>query len=181
MHTNCNVTNGSLFYMDYKNVLVYTHKKNKDDIKIGTDPDLTSDYKYDENLSQLRFDAFKEKLVTALKTSFPELTDIDSWDGKKRHHILRNDFLIIAFEDNNWSIAIEIILCLEKEQETATNEQQKVFDAIEKCVRDTLLLCTPTIYTRNGSWSIEPLTREIADQLDDEKMETTKALSENKN
>lgn len=177
MQTNCNIANGSLFYMDYKNVLVYTHKKNKGNIKIGTDPDLTADYKYDEDLSQLRFDAFRDKFVTTLMAAFPELKEVDEWKGKKRHIIMENDCVQIAFEDNNWSVAVEIILNLNDETEGTTEEQQQVFDAIETCVRDTLLLCVPTIYTRNGSWSTEPLTREIADKLDIEKIETAKALN----
>lgn len=178
MQTNCNVTNGSLFYMDYKNVLVYTHKKNKDDIKIGTDPDLTSDYKYDEDLSQLRFDAFRDKFVTTLTTTFPELTEIDEWKGKKRHIIMETDYIQIAFEDNNWSVAVEIILNINDESETTSDEQQQAFDAIETCVRDTLLQCAPTIYTRNGSWATEELTREIADKLDIEKIENAKAVND---
>ncbi len=71
----------------------------------------------------------------------------------------------IVLEDNDWSIAVEL-LYNELHIKKITDAEKLVFQTIHMDMRNYLISQLGTIYTRNGSWSIEPLTRKIAKAQD---------------
>lgn len=144
--------NDVLYYVDYDLMNVYVNKNNSSDIKIGKDPIALANpdiYVLDEILTQTRYDRFKEKFLKEMKSKFADVKSVKK-TTKGVHHLLQNDIFIVAFEDNNWSIGIEL-LCNPK-YDDKESQPSLVADA-GKIMRDVLLDIVEEIHVRTGSWT----------------------------
>lgn len=159
--------NDILYYVDYDLMNVYVNKNNQSDIKIGKDPIALANpdvYIFDETLTQTRYDRFKEKFIKEMQTRYKSLKPV-SKTVKGVHHLLASDLFIIAFEDNNWSIGIEL---LNNPKCKDTTQQETLLPTMAKSMRDILLDLTGEIHTRTGSWSTEIIDKAKAQAMDEE-------------
>ena len=138
----------ALFYVDYSHMDVYVNVNDSNDVKTNNDPAIAQNpdvYRFDDTLTQARFDSFKKQFVKKMQDKFKSL---------KPHDI--NDMFIIAFEDNDWSVAVEL---LENPKSKNPNLRPNLFPNFQKGMRDILLDLVGEIHIRTGSWSTQKMTK----------------------
>lgn len=154
---NCMVKDlEGLFYVDWNDLHIYTNTQDPDDAITGKDipQDKQAEYSYDADLSQANFEAFKDRFCTAMAKHFKSLQTVDYWKGRKRHVIMDNKLFLIAFEDNDWSLAVEVLL----KDGARKGLQKQMTKSFIKGTKKILLKEFGTIYIRTGSWTSEPIT-----------------------
>lgn len=146
----------ALFYVDYSHMDVYVNDSN--DVKTNNDPAIAQNpdvYRFDDTLTQARFDSFKKQFVKKMQDKFKSLKPHDI-TTKGKHQLLMNDMFIIAFEDNDWSVAVEL---LENPKSKNPNLRPNLFPNFQKGMRDILLDLVGEIHIRTGSWSTQKMTK----------------------
>lgn len=106
-----------LFFVDYEFLDVYRRTDGDED-----DPEYLSPMEvyhrthgsydgwvYDEFESELLREDFEMNLIAMLQDRFKSLRKIDKWIDRYQRAILENDLFYVALEDNEWSIAVELI------------------------------------------------------------------------
>lgn len=155
-----------LYYVDYDLMNVYVNKNNQSDIKVGKDPVALQDpdtYVFDESLTQTRFDNFKTKFLDEMQKRYKSLKPVNK-TVKGVHYLLQSDMFIVAFEDNNWSVGVELLLNPKCKNE---NLRKSLFPAFAKGMRNILLDIVGEIHTRTGSWSTNIIDKAKAKEMDD--------------
>lgn len=165
--------NGRLFYVDYDYFNMYYRKDDPEEDSISASEyyDLTEEkqknYEYDETLSQIYYDDFKEELTERILKRYKSFNPSNRHIGRYKHIELSNKLFHIVLEDNEWSVAVEIL----PNESGKPGFQKRQLDQVAKGVRNILLDMFPTIHTRNGPWLSNELTREDAKRLDQEEKE----------
>ena len=148
----------ALFYVDYSHMDVYVNVNDSNDVKTNNDPEIAQNpdvYRFDDTLTQARFDSFKKQFVKKMQDKFKSLKPHDI-TTKGKHQLLMNDMFIIAFEDNDWSVAVEL---LENPKSKNPNLRPNLFPNFQKGMRDILLDLVGEIHIRTGSWSTQKMTK----------------------
>lgn len=148
----------ALFYVDYSHMDVYVNINDSNDVKTNNDPAIAQNpdvYRFDDTLTQARFDSFKKQFVKKMQDKFKSLKPHDI-TTKGKHQLLMNDMFIIAFEDNDWSVAVEL---LENPKSKNPNLRPNLFPNFQKGMRDILLDLVGEIHIRTGSWSTQKMTK----------------------
>ncbi len=148
----------ALFYVDYSCMDVYVNVNDANDVKTNNDPAIAQNpdtYQFDDTLTQARFDSFKKQFVKKMQDKFKSLKPHDL-TLKGKHQLLMNDMFIIAFEDNDWSVAVEL---LENPKSKNPNLRPNLFPNFKKGMRDILLDLVDEIHVRTGSWSTQRVTK----------------------
>lgn len=148
----------ALFYVDYSCMDVYVNVNNSNDVKTNNDPVIAQNpdtYQFDETLTQARFDSFKKQFIKKMQDKFTSLKSYDA-TVKGKHQLLINDEFIIAFEDNDWSVAVEL---LENPKSKNPDLRTNLFPNFKKGMRDILLDLVDEIHVRTGSWSTQTMTK----------------------
>ena len=167
-----------LYYVDYDLMNVYVNKNDSSDIKIGKDPVALQNpdtYVFDESLTQTRFDNFKTKFLDEMQKRYKSLKPVNK-TVKGVHYLLQSDMFIVAFEDNNWSVGVELLLNPKCKNE---NLRKNLFPTFAKGMRDILLDIVGEIHTRTGSWSTNIIDKTKAKEMDD--AEKADAIAANQN
>ena len=148
----------ALFYVDYSHMDVYVNINDSNYVKTNNDPAIAQNpdvYRFDDTLTQARFDSFKKQFVKKMQDKFKSLKPHDI-TTKGKHQLLMNDMFIIAFEDNDWSVAVEL---LENPKSKNPNLRPNLFPNFQKRMRDILLDLVGEIHIRTGSWSTQKMTK----------------------
>lgn len=106
-----------LFFVDNEFLQVYRLIDDDSDEPVCVSPheawererDNGEEFEYDETGSWLCYEDFKANLKAELKSKFKSLRDTDEWIDRYQHAILENDLFYIVLEDNEWSVAVELI------------------------------------------------------------------------
>lgn len=176
---NCTVDPGEgLFYINQKYLNIY-HRKDDPTITLPENEIQTEkadEYEYDQQLSQNRFDEIKNQFLTAYQKRYKSMKSIDTWNTKKKRHImLENDMFYVAFEDNDWSIAVELLY---KQKVKSPEYQARIAPSFKRSMRNILLTILPEIELRTGSWTSKTITKQIARQIDKEEKLNKKLAKE---
>lgn len=166
-----------LYYVDYDIMNVYVNKNNASDIKVGNDPDATQHpeiYEFDEALTQTRFDNFKKKFIEQMTKRYKSLQPVDKM-VKGVHYIMESDMFIVAFEDNNWSVGVELLL---NKKCKNPNLRIKLQPSFAKGMRDILIKLTGEVHIRTGSWSTTVIDAKKAKEIDDAEKAAAKAAKQ---
>lgn len=142
-----------LYYIDKEYIEVYCKQdpENEDICLAKTQADLSSeellsgDWLYDESASEDAKDQVLEGLMYALQDQFPSFERFtpETWkDG--RQLLLENRLFVVAVEDNEWSLAVEL---LQKEDDTVNLQglQSRQYQRYLDGMRDALLEHLPSI------------------------------------
>lgn len=169
--------NDVLYYVDYDHMNVYVNINDANDIKVGKDPDALAHpetYQFDEALTQARFDNFKNQFIQRMQARYKSLQQIDEVK-KGVHHILTSDMFTVAFEDNNWSVGVELLNNKKCKNE---NLRAHLLPSFAKGMRDILIDLVGEVQVRTGSWSADTIDKAKAKKLDDlEKAATQNAAN----
>lgn len=157
-----------LYYIDNQNLSVY--RENGD---LTEDPEdrLLRDLSY-EDLSSWHYDEigsmYEEEDVLVCFTegflrkfpSFSKVTPKDQWISRSQRAILENKLFSIAVEDNEWSLAVELLQKEDPYGDSLAGLQKKHYQAYLKGIRDSLLDRLPSIGAYAGAWTHKVITQE---------------------
>ena len=153
--TNISVDNlAGLFYIDYKDIFIY-NKPNDSELLKEKDimPDEFNNYEFNQDASQAYYNNCIDKLADSMSKKFTSISKIDKTD-KKKHIIAGNQLFEIALEDNQWSIAVQLLPV----KKANKGLQKQMYYAFLHGLRESLFEQFNTLYVRNGSWSQMPVT-----------------------
>lgn len=164
---NCNVNTGigeKVYYVDNDLLQLYYEKANPEHIVFGKELTIenSSQYEYDQDESQQFFDDTINNIKTQLMKKFKSLKETNHWNGRRKHVILESDSFEIALEDNEWSIAFELLMKPDGNAGLKKNNAK----SFGKGLRDILLDNFEKIYIRTSAWTCGKVTKESAKQSD---------------
>lgn len=154
-----------LYYIDYDDLSVYNKRYEEDSFVLARELDykqLTNEeWVYNEFESDLKWQDDKEYIICRLQERFPSFARCNEWVDRTCHAVLENQLFYIAFEDNEWSVAVEL---LEKFDAFGDNpysglkatHYQKYLDGI----KEVLFELYDEIGTYDGAWTSGTIRRE---------------------
>lgn len=160
-----------LFYVDYDKLEEYYFDDGSDDFDIETAEyrtreqldygELTGgDWKYDEIISEMNLEDFKCNFESAIVTRFKSFSPCDEWIGRYQHAILENDLFYIAYEDNEWSVAVELLQKEDPYGDSLVGLQKKHYQTYLNGMRDALFKMFDEIGIYGGAWTSGSIKKE---------------------
>lgn len=168
---NCLVCSdvGGQWYIDNADLYVYRSLENDEVVMMRDIPYHEIDqYDFDEYETE----CFENEVVDELKRSliqrFPCFVEVDGWfDGnsgrRERHSILESKLFCIALEDNQWSLAVELIPKEDPWDEPWIETfQRKHFQKYLDGIKEALFEQFEYVSYRSSAWTSGTLRRECA-------------------
>lgn len=153
-----------LYYVDngYLDVYSRTDENGNKECRLLKDVEFgDTEFEYDEGESLFNREDFDWKFAELMRERFPSFELVDKWISRDRKAILENSLFYVVYEDNQWSLAIELIM---KEGEYGGEEkvglQMGLYRKYLKGVEDILLDMHGTVGTYKGAWTSVTITRE---------------------
>lgn len=164
-----------LFYIDNDDIHVYRRDDQyaeEPEVRLMRDLDYAEltggEWLYDEWGTGEEQDDIEECFVDAFGRMFTSFTRVEPQRWAKngpygdlsRRVIMENKLFLVALEDNEWSMAVELIQKEDPYDDSLCGLQKRHFerylDGIKKCLLDRL----PSIGTRTGAWTSGTIRRE---------------------
>lgn len=180
--TNVSVnSNESVFYVDFNNIHRYTSKINPEEHITGYTYKHLNDaekdgYNFDLTLSQEIYNTFRKDLVDMLCKHYKSMSASDRWLGRYRHIIAESDLIYVAIEDNDWSLAVEIL----RPRTHSKKRQDQIMSGATRIIRDWLINRYNEVNIRTGNYSSEAIDKHdarLADKLRREIRRNTHSLT----
>ena len=161
-----------LYYIDNDDIMVYSRSDGDPDgvgcklIRDLTYEEMNSDeWEFDEVLTDIEYDTLIANFKEDFMTRFKSFTRCDKWlydyGRRDRKAILENELFYICTEDNQWSVAVELIQKEEPYGEPwMENLQRRHYERYLDGIKRTLLTYLPSIGTYSGAWTAGTLRRE---------------------
>lgn len=164
-----------LFYIDNDDLCVYRKndpeaEEREDRLQRDLDYDdiMGPDWHLDEVGSSYEeadvLECFCNEMRKRCPSFAPAVSD-NVWPGKERRVLLENDLFYICVEDNEWSLAVELIQkdsYSDCENAWLSGLQRTKYKRYLECMKTALLTRLPEIGTYAGAWSSGRITREEA-------------------
>lgn len=103
-----------------------------------------------------------EELQSSLRKKFPSFVPCDKWVGRERRAILQNQLFYIALEDNEWSLAVEL---LQRDEgwgdDWRQNLQKRHFQRYLDGIRDSLFEQFESLGAYSGAWTSKTIHRPV--------------------
>lgn len=154
-----------LYYVDNDFLDVYSREDEHGDKEYRLLKDVEYDdteFEYDESESYFNREEFDWQFAELMRARFPSFELVDKWISRDRKAILENGLFYVVYEDNEWSLAIELIM---KEGEYGGEEkvglQMGLYRKYLKGIEDILLDMHGTVGTYKGAWTSGTITREV--------------------
>lgn len=100
-----------LYYVDNDFLDVYSRSDNSDDydIRLKRDVDDYDSWDYNEAESYFNRDMLVHEFACEVMQRFPKFDYVNKWISRDRKAILENELFYVVLEDNEWSMAVELI------------------------------------------------------------------------
>lgn len=145
-----------LYYIDYDDLLVYKNTKEEDSFVLRKELDyqqLTNgDWKYAEFESEMNLNDDKEYIISRLQERFASLRRCNEYIGSSSA-VLENKLFFIAFEDNEWSMAIKLLEKCGPYGEEYAGMKAKHYQEYLNGIKDILFELYDSIGTYCGPWT----------------------------
>lgn len=112
-------------------------------------------YEYDEDLSQMNYNQFKDNLAEKLIQKFPSLTTDTTFDAKNTRTLVQNKLFAVLLRDNEWSLAVQISSIPDGNK----GLQTQMLPSFTNGLREILLNQFDEIYVRTGSFTTQPINK----------------------
>ncbi len=158
-----------LYYIDNEHFRSYVRENPGYESEVRLQCDLDYDemtggeWHEDYTLSEVELDDILECCIEELKAKFKSFvrTGPSEWISRTRRAILENKLFYVCVEDNEWSVAVELI---QKEtpygESWMENLQSRHFQRYLDGIRDSLLERLPEIGTYAGAWTSGRIRKE---------------------
>lgn len=155
-----------LYYVDNDHLLVYRHKNGEEDSRLLKDipyGEIDTVWIYDEWDTTLQIEDLEECFCDQFKKRFSSFERCGSrhWLTNSSRAVLENRLFYIALEDNEWSMAVELI---QKEDYYHPIEglQARHYRGYLDGIRDVLLDIYGEVCVRTGAWTSGTIRKEDA-------------------
>ena len=149
-----------LFYIDREDVDLYTLKKDGE-IQVRLLRDMEQDdfkyWSFSPDLSRIAMDDILENLKFEFMARFSSFGEVDDWISRDRQAILESNLFYVALEDNEWSLAVELI---QKDDFRLYCVQKHHYNCYLNAIKEILLGMLPSIGTYAGPWTSGRITKE---------------------
>lgn len=99
-----------LYFVDRDFLDVYTKNRGEEESKLMRDVECgDTEFEYNETESEFNREDFFYLFAEEFRRRFPSFEFVDKWISNSRRAMLENRLFYIVLEDNQWSIAIELI------------------------------------------------------------------------
>lgn len=144
-----------LYFVDYEHLDVYSKTGEDGEKEYCTLSELEDDaFEYDEFESELNREDFQYEFIEMMRARFPSFEYVNKWISNTRKALLENDLFYIVSEDNQWSLAIELI---QKEGEYGGEEkvglQMGLYLKYLKGIKEILLDMHGEVGIYKGAWT----------------------------
>lgn len=155
-----------LWYIDKDCLSLYRDRENEDEyvygVELGYDALTSGRFEYDEFASQDQYDDMVESLRAEITGRYDSFSVIDRWvsnHGNRcdRRAILENELFFIALEDNEWSVAVEL---LQKGPEELAGLQARHYEGYLETLKKIILDLFGQVSYRNGAWMSGTIRKE---------------------
>lgn len=104
------------------------------------------------------------KFITDFQKRFPSFKECNKWVSREQHAILESKLFYIALQDNEWSLAVEL---LQKEDPylTLENLQKRHYQAYLDGIREALFDQFETLGTYTGAWTSGTISRTVTKEV----------------
>lgn len=151
-----------LFYVDNEYLDSYLPKNNYDqcvcESRLLCDIPASEyqDWEYDEICSVLNRDEFERNFIEDVTERLGSFVTCDKWISRTRRAILENGLFWIALEDNEWSIAVELL----QKEDAPEGFQKAHFAEYVNAIKLSLLRRFDRIGVYAGPWTSGFISRE---------------------
>ena len=94
---------------DYLNIYSRLNGDGYYDVCLQKDVDDYDSWSYDETESYFNRDMIVHDFAREMMARFPSFEYVDKWISRSRKAILENKLFYVVLEDNEWSMAVELI------------------------------------------------------------------------
>lgn len=161
-----------LFYIDNDDLQVYRSYAKKDETRLQRElspTDIMEDaWLLDEMLSNYEEEDVLECFCNEMRKlcpSFKSAASDNVWFGRERRAILENELFYICVEDNEWSLAVELVQkdgYSDCQSAWLAGLQKRRYREYLDSMKKALLARLPSIGVRTGPWTHGTITREEA-------------------
>ena len=99
------------------------------------------------------------ELQNSMQKKFPSFTPCDEWTSEGQRAILQNQLFYIALEDNEWSLAVELIQKEAPWPQSYDGLQHKHYQRYLAGIRDTLFEQFESLGIYTGPWTSKTIHR----------------------
>lgn len=167
-----------LFFVDNDDLTLY-RKEDKDnpgefDYRLRRDIDYSefSEWEYCETYSWIEQEQFERRLVQSFTKRFPSFKPCGEreWINRDQRAIMESNLFYVCLEDNEWSIAVELIQKENSCYEPYSNDglQKKHYRNYLNVLRDCLFEQFEELGIYSGAWTSGRIRREDL-HIEDEK------------
>lgn len=157
-----------LFYIDNDDWRVYRHDDGEDEPEtiLGRDlayDDITDGGWIDDDWgSQEELGDIRECFIDSFTDRFPSFKKIEDekWLDRTREVLLESRLFYICIEDNEWSLAVELIQKEDPYDDHLTGLQKQHYRRYLEGMKQSLLKRLPCIGTYAGAWTSGTIRRE---------------------
>jgi hypothetical protein len=157
-----------LFYIDNDHMHVYRAADDESDYpetrlmgELDYDELTNGEWLYDEEGTMNEEEDIFECFIAEFTGRFGSFSRVDKWLDQTRQAILENRLFYICVEDNEWSVAVELV---QKEEPCSMvwmeNLQGRLYQTYLEGIKRCLLTRLPSIGTRKTAWTSGQITRE---------------------
>ena len=146
-----------LYFVDRDFLDVYTKNRGEDDEDSKLMRDVGYDdteFEYNEAESEFNREDFFYLFAEEFRRRFPSFEFVDKWISQTRRAMLENKLFYIVLEDNQWSVAVELI---QKEDEYGGEElvglQMGLYMKYLKGIEQILLDMNGEVGIYAGAWT----------------------------
>ena len=150
-----------LYYVDNDFLDVYSKENEDGEIEYRSPREADDGFEYCESESYWKREDFEYAFTEMMRSRFPSFEIVDKWISRSRRALLENDLFYIVCEDNQWSLAIELI---QKEGEYGGEEkvglQMGLYMKYLKGIEEILLNMHGEVGTYKGTWTSGTIRKE---------------------
>ncbi|MBQ4447460.1 MAG: hypothetical protein II897_04115 [Clostridia bacterium] len=150
-----------LYFVDNEFLDVYSKKNEDGELEYATLREADNGFEYDEAESYFNYEDFKKRFAEAMKERFRSFDYIGKWISNDRFALLENKLFYVVLEDNQWSIAVELI---QKEGEYGGEElvglQMGLYLKYLEGMKNILLDMHGEVGTYSGAWTSGRIVKE---------------------
>ena len=143
-----------LYYIDKKFFDVYSKVDECGERAFVFSDEADDTYEYDELESEFTRDSFEYSFMEIVKKRYPSFDHVDKWISRSRRALLENKLFYIVTEDNQGSVAIELI---QKESEYGSEDlvglQMGLYLKYLEGIKNILLDMYGEVKIRTGAWT----------------------------
>lgn len=143
-----------LYFVDNDLLDVYCRENEDGDMEYRSLREADDGFEYCETESYFNREDFECNFIEAMKRRFPSFEYVNKWISRTRRALLENELFYIVCEDNQWSLAIELI---QKEGEYGGEEkvglQMGLYRKYLKGIEEILLNMNGEVGIYTGAWT----------------------------